>query len=108
MARIAASCADARDADVVVLDEDPGDKLAACRRSQGLCPGIGDLERAVARIAASCADAVARDADAVVLYEDAAKRKVQAFVAALRGLQALQVGATPFRSEVSECAQAVR
>lgn len=45
----------------------------------------------MARIAASCADAVARDADAVVLYEDAAKRKVQAFVAALRSLQALQV-----------------
>ena len=55
------------------------------------CAGIGDLERAVARIAATCADAVARDADAVVLYENAAKRRVQAFVAALNSLQALQV-----------------
>ena len=49
----------------------------------------------MARIAASCADAVARDADAVVLYENAAKRRVQAFVAALKSLQALQVRALP-------------
>ena len=65
--------------------------VSLCDQCWACCVGIGDLERAVARIAATCADAVARDADAVVLYEDAAKRRVQAFVAALRGLQSLQV-----------------
>ena len=64
---------------------------------------MGDLERAVARIAATCADAVARDADAVVLYENAAKRRVQAFVAALKSLQALQVRALPPEGAQNSC-----
>ena len=66
---------------------------------------MGDLERAVARIAATCADAVARDADAVVLYENAAKRRVQAFVAALKSLQALQVRVPPPESTEDYCTQ---
>ncbi|KAK9807187.1 hypothetical protein WJX73_005617 [Symbiochloris irregularis] len=52
--------------------------------------GVGDLERGVARIVAACAGATGRDAEAVVLYEDAAKRRVMAFVSTLRSLQALQ------------------
>ena len=41
-------------------------------------PGISDLERAVARLAASTVEGAAgRDAAHVVLYEDAAKRKVR-------------------------------
>ena len=52
---------------------------------------MGDLERAIARLCASSLGSFGRDDCAVVLYEDAAKRKVAAFVAALKGLQKLQV-----------------
>lgn len=38
--------------------------------------GSSDLERALARLAASVGGATGRDAAGVVLYEDAAKRKV--------------------------------
>jgi hypothetical protein len=50
--------------------------------------GISDLERALARLHASTvAGASGRDASNVVLYEDAAKRKVAALVGVLRDLQ---------------------
>lgn len=52
--------------------------------------GIGDLERALARIQASVA-AEAEGANAAIYYEDTAKRKVLSLVTALRGLQSLQV-----------------
>lgn len=48
--------------------------------------GVGDLERLVARLHCTSRGACARDA--VVLYEDAARRRVAALVTALRGLQA--------------------
>ncbi|KAF5838281.1 muts domain V-domain-containing protein [Dunaliella salina] len=52
--------------------------------------GISDLERAVARLAASTVEGAAgRDADHVVLYEDAARRKVKALTGAIRDLQAV-------------------
>ena len=47
---------------------------------------MGDLERLVARLHCTSRGACARDA--VVLYEDAARRRVAALVTALRGLQA--------------------
>ena len=49
--------------------------------------GVGDLERMVARLHCTSRGVCARDA--VVLYEDAARRRVAALVAALRGLQAV-------------------
>ena len=52
---------------------------------------MGDLERAIARIQAACAGAIGRDSESVVLYEDAAKRRVVAFVAALNSLRTVQV-----------------
>lgn len=52
--------------------------------------GIGDLERSIARLCASSLGAFGRDNAAVVLYEDAARRKVQAFLSVLRGLEKLQ------------------
>ena len=54
------------------------------------CAGVGDLERALARIQASSA-AEAEGANAAIYYEDTAKRKVLALVTALRGLQSLKV-----------------
>ena len=47
---------------------------------------MGDLERLVARLHCTSRGACARDA--VVLYEDAARRRVAALITALRGLQA--------------------
>lgn len=55
-----------------------------------LATGIGDLERALARIQASSA-AEAEGANTAIYYEDTAKRKVLSLVTALRGLQSLQV-----------------
>lgn len=52
--------------------------------------GIGDLERSIARLCASSLGAFGRDNAAVVLYEDAAKRKVSAFLNVLKGLEKLQ------------------
>ena len=59
-------------------------------RSALACAGIGDLERALARIQASSA-AEAEGANAAIYYEDTAKRKVLSLLTALRGLQSLQV-----------------
>ena len=50
--------------------------------------GVGDIQRSLARLQAS---GTGRDADNVILYEDAAKRRVSALASALRGLQSLQV-----------------
>jgi len=49
-------------------------------------PGVGELERTVARLHGTSRRACMRDT--VVLYEDAARRHVTALLAALRGLQA--------------------
>ena len=54
---------------------------------------LGDKRRSIGAVAVERASPMTgRDADSVVLYEDAAKRRVMAFVATLRSLQALQVG----------------
>ena len=53
--------------------------------------GMGDLERSIARLCASSLGAFGRDNASVVLYEDAAKRKVAAFLSVLRGLEKLEV-----------------
>ena len=65
----------------------------ACKTSPeklGFSAGIGDLERSIARLCASSLGAFGRDNTAVVLYEDAAKRKVSAFLSVLKGLEKLQ------------------
>lgn len=62
--------------------------------SHAHCPGVGDLERMVARLHCTSRGVCARDA--VVLYEDAARRRVAALVAALRGLQAVEAALGSF------------
>lgn len=64
--------------------------------------GVGDLERSIARLCASSLGAFGRDNASVVLYEDAAKRKVSAFLAVLRGLEKLQAQ-TPTAYTPSAC-----
>ncbi len=59
-----------------------------------LIAGVGDLQRVVARLAASAGDG-AEGTPRVVYYEDTAKRKVLALVAALRSLEALQARPIP-------------
>ena len=54
------------------------------------CAGLGDLERALARIQANSAAEV-EGANAAIYYEDTAKRKVLSLLTALRGLQSMQV-----------------
>lgn len=55
------------------------------------CSEHRDIERAIARLCASSLGSFGRDGAAVVLYEDAAKRKVNAFVSVLKGLTAIKV-----------------
>ena len=55
------------------------------------CAGTGDLQRSLARLLAS-AGGEAEGAPRVVYYEDTAKRRVHALIAALKGLGSLQVG----------------
>ena len=52
---------------------------------------VGDLERGLARLCASSHGGLGRDTAGVVLYEDALKRRLGAFLAVLNGLQRLQV-----------------
>lgn len=49
---------------------------------------LPDMERLLARLFASC-EANGRNANRVVLYEDAAKKQLQEFIAALRGCQVM-------------------
>lgn len=51
---------------------------------------MGDLQRAAARLASSAGENEGGVASRVVYYEDTARRKVLALVAALRGLEKLQ------------------
>ena len=53
--------------------------------------GLADLERSIARLAAAGAGCGSgRDAPHVILYEDASKKRVQAFSSAIKGLAAIQ------------------
>lgn len=52
--------------------------------------GLGDLERALARLQASTL-AEGEGTNAAIYYEDTAKRKVLSLITALRGLQSVQV-----------------
>lgn len=53
--------------------------------------GVGDLERLLARLNAYSGVGYGRDAENVVLYEDAGKQKLLALHRALCALQALKV-----------------
>ena len=55
-----------------------------------ICAGLGDLERALARLQASTLAEV-DGTNAAIYYEDTAKRKVLALITVLRGLQSVQV-----------------
>lgn len=59
---------------------------------------VGDLERALSRLHSSSLKGAhaGRDADHVILYEDATKRKVTAFVSALTGLQSVNTAISAF------------
>ncbi len=53
--------------------------------------GVADLERALSRLhAVGVGGGTGRDAPHVVLYEDAARRRVRELTGVLRGLQRLQ------------------
>lgn len=65
--------------------------------------GLPDLERSLARLHASVAGGgTGRDAANVVLYEDAAKRRVQNLLDALKGLRAVWRAARCFAAPMEE------
>ncbi|GMH33654.1 hypothetical protein BSKO_01488 [Bryopsis sp. KO-2023] len=66
--------------------------------------GIGDLERALARLHTSTLSGVhgGRDAEHVILYEDTSKKKVNALVAAIRGLESAQQAVLAFQPVLPE------
>ena len=83
----AAAIADRQDAVAALLDGGAGAAADAARSALATC---GDLDRHLARLTAlATAGGAGRDADGVVLYEDAAKRRVGAVVAVLTGLRAV-------------------
>jgi hypothetical protein len=55
---------------------------------------IGDLERAVVRLAVASTGALGRDAPHVVLYEDTSKRKVRAMSSVLWALESVEAAVT--------------
>ncbi len=56
-----------------------------------------DMERGLARLAAAASGASARDGAGIVLYEDAARRRVTALAGALRALRTLSDVAQHFK-----------
>ena len=56
------------------------------------------MERGLARLAAAAAGASARDGAGIVLYEDAARRRVTALASALRAMRTLSDVAQDFQS----------
>jgi DNA mismatch repair protein MSH6 len=75
--------------------------VSSARRSLA---GTSDLERCLARLAASVGGAAAgdgggygRDAAHVVLYEDVAKRRVKVLVGAMKDLQGLRAALEAFQ-----------
>ena len=83
----AASIADRQDAVAALLE---GGARAAADAARAALATCGDLDRHLARLnALATAGGAGRDADGVVLYEDAAKRRVGAVVAVLTGLRAV-------------------
>lgn len=70
--------------------------------------GVSDLERALARLHASTIEgAVGREAAHVVLYEDAARRKVKGLVAAIDDLQAVVGAVQELSGALPECGSAL-
>ncbi|GLJ19028.1 hypothetical protein SUGI_0341380 [Cryptomeria japonica] len=62
---------------------------------------LPDMERLLARLYAS-SEAAGRNANKVVLYEDAAKKKLQEFIAALRGCQSMVQACVSFKATMKE------
>jgi len=78
---------------VAELRDGPGaDALGAARKALRCAP---DLERAAARVAAA-AGGRGRNASHVVLYEDAARKRLGALLACLRGARAVAQAASAF------------
>lgn len=61
------------------------------------------MERGVARLAAAAAGTSARDGAGVVLYEDAARRRVNELASALAALRTLADVAADFAGEIAHC-----
>lgn len=75
----------------------------AAQRARALMHGLPDLERSLARLHASVAGGgTGRDAAHVVLYEDAARRRVQALIQAIRGLRSICGAVECFREAVGQ------
>ncbi|KAH9320155.1 hypothetical protein KI387_021924, partial [Taxus chinensis] len=62
---------------------------------------LPDMERLLARLYAS-SGAAGRNGNKVVLYEDAAKKKLQEFIAALRGCQSMVKACMSFKDTTNE------
>lgn len=83
-----------RPADIRARQDAVADLMGPAAEAGGIArkqlAGISDLERVIARLHASTvAGGSGRDSGHVVLYEDAAKRKVKSVVSAVRDLQAV-------------------
>lgn len=63
------------------------------------CTGGADMERGLARLATAAAGTAARDGAGVVLYEDAARRRVAALASALASLRTLADVAAGFAGD---------
>eukprot|EP00884_Botryococcus_braunii_P001653 jgi/Botrbrau1/11489/Bobra.0360s0015.2 len=69
--------------------------------------GVGDLERLLARLNACSGVGHGRDAENVVLYEDAGKRRLLALYTALHALQALKAGLALLRETCQDGSSAL-
>ena len=99
-----------QDAVEALLGTGPGAAAAdAARRALAASTAAcGDLERALARLAAAASPVgggTGRDAAGVVLYEDAAKRRVVALAFALRGLRCVLDALAAARGLTGEAGQ---
>ncbi|CAL8470971.1 g10513 [Coccomyxa elongata] len=73
-----------------------GPAAEAAQAARSALTGLGDLERALARLQASTL-AEGDGTNAAIYYEDTAKRKVLALITVLRGLQSVQEAWEGFR-----------
>lgn len=90
-----------RVADIVARQDAVADLMGPAEDAAGAArkalAGLADLERSLARLAATGAGlGSARDSPKVILYEDVSKKRVHAFLGALQALEKVQEAAAAF------------
>ena len=90
-----------RPGDIVARQDAVADLMGPAEEAAGAArralSGLSDLERSLARLGAAGAGlGLARDSPKVILYEDVSKKRVHAFVGALRALEKVQDAAGAF------------